>query len=453
MSGPRQDSVLAAEVPTPHTVPPLRIEGVSRAQLENGVDLMVVRRPSVPRLEFRLTVPAGASLGPSGAVSELLAMGLPLGTATMDQAELSERIQDLGGSLQVHQDQDSLVVHAAALSEAEEDLYQLLAEVVQAPAFPADDLATERAKLLEGLRMARATPHFPASEALQQAVYGNHPYGRPEPGDTAVRRTGRKALLDFHHQSFSPWAAQITVVGAVEPRRTVARLRRAFGAWSGPKRVARAPRVRALPGGEMLFIERPESVQTVVMSARSGPGHGHPDHIPLTLATAVLGGGFTSRMMNNLREEKGYTYSPHARLENHLQDGLAAATMDVRNEVTGAAYAELVYELSRLCTSEVPPDELETTKSYLAGVRVIMLQTQAGLASSLAQIRVHGLDHHYLERYSKQLQSTTAAEVLLAARRYLAPTAMTSVMVGDPGSREGLEALGRLRVRRPTRVW
>ncbi|MDA8330045.1 MAG: pitrilysin family protein [Candidatus Dormibacteraeota bacterium] len=452
MNGQHQVPLLAEEVPKPHSVPPLHIGGVSRARLDNGVDLMVVRRPSVPRLEFRLTVPAGAALGPSAAVSELLAMGLPLGTASMDQAELSERIQDLGGSLQVHQDQDSLVVQAAALAEAEEDLYTLLAEVVQAPAFPAEDLATERAKLLEGLRMARATPHFPASEALQHAVYGDHPYGRPEPGDTAVRRTGRQALLDFHHQSFTPWAAQITVVGAVEQRRTVARLRRAFGDWSGPKRVVRAPRVRALPAGDLQFIERPGSVQTVVMSARSGPSHGHPDHVPLTLATAVLGGGFTSRMMNNLREDKGYTYSPHARLENHLRDGLATATMDVRNEVTGAAYAELLYELARLCTSEVPADELETTKSYLAGVRVIMLQTQAGLASSLAQIRVHGLDHHYLERYSKQLQSTTAGEVMQAARRYLAPTEVTTVMVGDPGASEGLAALGPVQVRRTTRV-
>ncbi|MHB1893118.1 MAG: M16 family metallopeptidase [Candidatus Dormibacteria bacterium] len=432
-------------VPVPGAVPPVRVTGVSQTVLPNGAAVMVVPRPSVPRVEFRLSVPAGAAMGPSAAASELLAMGIPLGTKELDQAHLAERIQDLGGSLQVHQDHDRLYVQAGALSEAEEELYQLLAELVIAPHFPAADLATERAKLTEGLRMARAEPHFPAGEALQRRSYGDHPYGRPEPSETAIRRTGRPALLELHRQTFSPWAAQITVVGDVEPRLTQARLRRAFSAWQGPHRIPRLRAVRAGRSDELLFIARPGSVQTVVVAASSGPSHGHPDHVALTLATAVLGGGFTSRMMNNLREDKGYTYSPHARLDNHLLDGLATATMDVRNEVTGAAYLELLYELGRLATLEVPREELETTRSYLSGARVIMLQTQAGLASALAQVRAHGLDHRYLERYSRQLASTSAAEVMAAARRYLAPTAMTTVMVGDPAAAVQLEALAPVR--------
>ncbi len=439
------------DVPKPGSVPPVKITGVSQAQLSNGVEILVVPRPSVPRLEFRLSVPAGASMGESAAVSELFAMGLPLGTGTMNQSQLSERVQDLGGSLQVHQDHDRLFIQAAALAEAEEELYAILAELVTEPEFPAADLATERAKLLEGLRMAKATPHFPASEALQSAIYGDHPYGRSEPGETAVRRTGRAALLDFHQHTFTPWGAQITVVGQVEPRRTIGRIRRAFSNWAGPRRVPQVPAVRPIGSDELLFISRPGSVQTVVMSAASGPTHGHPDHIALTLATAVLGGGFSSRMMNNLREDKGYTYSPHARLENHLRDGLAVASKEVRNAVTAAAYAELLYELARLATTDVPEAELQTTKSYLAGSRVIMLQTQAGLASALAQLRAHKLDHRYLEQYSKQLLATTAAEVRAAAARYLAPTVMTTVMVGDPAAAEGLDALAPVRIQRTAR--
>ncbi len=439
---------LLAGVPRPGPVPPLRVGRVAQTTLDNGLAVMVVARPQVPRLEFRLTVPAGAALGPSAAVSELLSMGLPLGTRSMDQAQLSERIQDLGGALQVHQDEDRLYLQAAALSEAEEDLYQLLSELVTEPEFPSSDLATERAKLLDGLRMARATPHFPASETLHALIYGDHPYGRPAPSDSAVTRAGRQALLDFHHLTFSPWGAQITVVGAVEPRRTLARLRRVFSSWSGPRRVPSVPAVRPQGYAGVTFIPRPGSVQTVVMTGSSGPTHGHPDHIALTLATAVLGGGFTSRMMNNLREDKGYTYSPHARLENHLRDGLAVASMEVRNEVTGAAFAELRHELARLCTTEVPEAELATSKSYLAGARVIMLQTQAGLASALAQVRARGLDHRYLEQYSTRLQQTSAAAVRAAAVRYLAPAAMTTVMVGDEEASRGLEALDQLRIRR-----
>jgi len=435
-------------VPQPGPVPALTVGRVSQTVLENGAAVMVVPRPSVPRVEFRLSLPAGAALGRDGAVSQLLAMGLPLGTAEMDQSEFSEQIQDLGGSFQVHQDNDRLFLQAAALSEAEEELYRLIAELVMAPAFPANDLATERAKLVEGLRMARATPHFPAAEALQRLIYKDHPYGRPEPTEAAVRRAGRQALLDFHAQTFTPFAAQITVVGDIEPRRTQARLRRAFAAWRGPRRVPRLPAVRALRSGELLFIPRPGSVQTVVMSGVSGPTHGDDEHIALTLATAILGGSFSSRMMSNLREDKGYTYSPHAHLESRLLDGLAVASMDVRNEVTAAALVELYYEMGHLATVRVPEEEFQATKRYLAGARAVMLQTQAGLASALAQVRAHGLDHRYLERYSRELDSTSTAQVMAAAQRYLSPTAVTTVMVGDPEASAGLEALAPLRVSR-----
>ncbi len=441
-----QSEVDLSAVPLPGPVPPVRVTGVSQTVLPNGVAVMVVPRPSVPRVEFRLSVPAGAAVGPSAAAAELLAMGIPLGTKQLGQAQLAERIQDLGGSIHVSQDHDRLYLQAAALSEAEEELYRLLADLVIAPEFPAPDLATERAKLIEGLRMARAEPHFPAGEGLGRLVYGGHPYGRPEPSETAVRQTTRPALLALHRQTFSPWAAQITVVGDVAPQLTKSRLRRAFTPWQGPRRVPRLPAVRAGRSDEILFISRPGSVQTVVMAGSSGPTHGHPDHVALTLATAVLGGGFTSRMMSNLREDKGYTYSPHARLSTHLLDGLATASMEVRNEVTGAAYLELVYELGRLATSEVPRDELETTRSYLSGSRVIMLQTQAGLATALAQVRAHGLDHRYLERYSEQLAKTSAHEVMAAARRYLGPAAMTTVMVGDPDAASQLDALGPVRL-------
>jgi predicted Zn-dependent peptidase len=375
-------------------------------------------------------------------------MGLPLGTANLDQGQLSEQIQDLGGSFQIHQDQDRLYLHAAALAEAEEELYRLIAELVMAPAFPSADLATERAKLVEGLRMERATPHFPAGEALQRLIYADHPYGRPEPTEAAVGRAGRQALLDFHAQTFTPFAAQITVVGDVEARRTQARLRRAFSPWRGPRRVPRLPAVRALRSSDVLFIPRPGSVQTVVMSGVSGPTHGDSEHMALSLATAILGGSFSSRMMSNLREDKGYTYSPHARLESRLLDGLAVASMEVRNDVTSAALVELYYEMGHLATVPVPKEEFQATKRYLAGARAIMLQTQAGLASALAQVRAHGLDHRYLERYSRELESTSPEQVMAAAQRYLSPTSVTTVMVGDRDAADGLEAVAPLRISR-----
>ena len=433
MSRPSRASELAAEIPRPGPVPPLRIGRLTRAVLSNGLDAMVVARPSVPRVELRLTVPAGAALGTSAAASELLRAGILLGTKELNQEEVSESIQRLGGSLGVQQDHDRLHISASALAEAEEELYRLIFTITTEPHFPAEELETERVKLIEGLRIARATPQFLAGEQLQRLIYRDHPYGRPEPAESAIRKTTRRQLHDLHQTTFLPSASQITVVGDVEPRRTLARLRRAFGSWSGPRRAVKVGPVHPQMLSEVTFIDRPDSVQTVILIGASGPPIGHPDQIPLALASAVLGGGFSSRLMANLREDKGYTYSPHTMSEAHLRDSLIGAEIEVRTEVTAASLVELTYELGRLATVEVEPDELEESRNYLAGVRVIFLQTQAGLASSLSQVRGHGLDHRYLEGYSDRLAEVTPAELRRVAAHYLAPTSLTTVMVGNAG--------------------
>lgn len=422
---------VAQDVPRPGPVPPVRLGRPTRSVLPNGLDAMVVARPSVPRVELRLTVPAGAAIGKSAAASELLRAGLLLGTKELNQEQVSESIQRLGGSLQVQQDHDRLHIAASALAEAEEELYQLIATVTTQPHFPSDELETERVKLIEGLRIARATPQFLAGEKLQQLIYGGHPYGRPEPAESAIRRTTRRQLHDLHRATFLPAASQITVVGDLVPRRTVARLRRAFGPWAGPRRAVRVPKLRPKRRPEVTFIDRAGSHQTTILVGASGPAIGHPDQIPLALASAILGGSFSSRLMANLREDKGYTYSPHTRSESHLRDSLVGAALDVRTEVTAASFVELNYELGRLATVEVEADELEESRNYLAGVRVIVLQTQAGLASSLSQVRGLGLDHRYLEGYSDRLAEVTPAELRRVAARYLAPANLTTVMVGD----------------------
>ncbi|MGA8427165.1 MAG: pitrilysin family protein, partial [Candidatus Dormiibacterota bacterium] len=350
-------------------------------------------------------------------------------------------------------DQDRLQIAASALSEAEEELYQLVFALAEQPAFPGDELETERVKLIEGLRTARATPEFPASEQLQRIVYGNHPYGRPEPEESAIRKTTRRQLQALHRATFLPSAAQITVVGDVIPRRTLSRIRSAFATWSGSRRRLKVPRVRPHRRPDVTFIDRPGSVQTVILVGASAPPPGHPDHIPLSLAAAVLGGSFSSRLMSNLREDKGYTYGANSRLNGHLKDSLLGAEIEVRTEVTAASYVELTYELGRLASVEVPQDELEATRNYLAGVRVIFLQTQSGLASSLAQIRGLGLDYRYLESYSERLAAVTPTELRRVAARYLAPAQLTTVMVGDAAKVAGsVSSLARLRILTPKRA-
>ena len=418
-------------IPALGPVPQLRLGRPLRTQLDNHLSLVVVARTAVPRVELRLLVPAGSALAPVPASGELLRRTLLTGTAQRDGVTLTGDLHSIGGDLHVAQDEDVLVLQGSALAEYEAELYELVADVVLHAAFAPAEVAAERVRLIEGLRMARSTPHFPAGEALGAAVYGDHPYGWPTPTDRQVRRCGPAVLRELHHRRFRPGSAQLTVVGAVEPRRSAARVRRAFAAWNGRGGQGRAPAVRQHPPGPLTLIDRPGSVQTVIDLAVSTPPLDHADHLPLLLATTILGGGMASRLFRNLRERHGYTYSPRTHGDAHLRDTLVVSGAEVRTEVTGAAYSELLYELGRLATTEVSTEELEGAKRYVAGTRLIAVQTQSGLAGSLASLGAHGLDHRYLETFAGRIERVGAADIRAAAARHLAPGRCHTVMVGD----------------------
>lgn len=437
------------DLPAIGPVPDLRLGRAVRVELDGGARATVIPHPTVPRIELRLVLPAGGARATVPGSSELLGRTLLAGTSRRDGAALAQELQMIGGDLHVSQDADVLVLSGSVLSDHELRLYELVREVVTEAAFPADELRLERGRLAEHLRMARATPHFPAQEAVRAEVYGTHPYGRPTPTEGQVRRCGGAAVQALHRSGFTPGAAQLTVVGDVEPRRTALRLRRAFDGWRGRRGGWRLPAVRHRPGGVITLVDRPEAVQTTCMVAFGAPPLGHPDHIPLLLATAILGGGSPSRLMLNIRERHGYTYNPFAVTDSHLGDTLILAGADVRCEVTAPALTEILYELGRLATSEVGADELAGAQRYLAGTRVIAVQTQAGVAGSLASAALHGQDHRYLETFARRVRDVTAQDLRAVAARYLAPRVAHVVLVGPAEQVAGeVAALGPVVVRR-----
>ncbi|HVA22337.1 MAG TPA: pitrilysin family protein [Candidatus Micrarchaeia archaeon] len=419
-----------ADLPAIGPVPDLRLSRPVRLELAGGTRAVIVAHPTVPRIELRLTLAAGDARATVPGSSELLGRTLLAGTTRRDGATLARALQMIGADLHVSQDSDVCVLSGSVLRDHEAALYELVAEVVTEAAFPNDELLLERGRLAEHLRMARATPHFPAHETIRAQLYGAHPYGRPTPTESQVRRCGPAAVRRLHQDGFGPVDAHLTVVGDVEPRRTAQRLRVAFGDWHGRRHSWRLPQVRHRPPSAITLIDRPEAVQTACVLAAGAPPLGHPDHLPLLLATAILGGGGPSRLMLNLRERHGYTYNPFAMTDSHLGDTLVLCGADVRCEVTAPALVEILYELGRLATTLVDPDELEGAQRYLAGTRVIAVQTQAGVAGSLASAALHGQDHRYLETFARRARAVTAADVRQVAARYLAPSRIHVVLVG-----------------------
>ncbi|MDP2006820.1 MAG: pitrilysin family protein [Rubrivivax sp.] len=425
-------------------LPPLK---VVRQTLPNGLQLWVLPRNGPPRVDAVLVVQGAGQIADAadrpGLVS-LLAELLTEGTQQRDARALAEAVQALGGAIGANAGPDGLMLSANALASRAQPLLQLLAEAALQPAFPDKEVALARENALQALKAAKATPGFRADGALSRAVYGDHPYGRTQPTEASIQATTAEALRAEHQRRFRPDRALLIVTGRVTPTQVQAWVRAAFGGWRAPATAApEVPAARQAADVQRLLLDRPGSVQATVRLGRPGVPASTADYVALRLASTVIGGGFTSRVNLNLREEKGYTYGASAGARFVRQGGSIVGGADVRNEVAGAALQEFIREYRRLGSEDVPEDELTVSKRYLAGTTLLGIQQQAGLAGTLARNWLVGLPPGFLGEFVPRLQRVTAAQVREMGARYFAPETQSIVVVGDKAAvAEQLKAFG-----------
>lgn len=433
--------------------PVLPAPQVSRHRLPNGLQVWVVPRQGLPRVDATLAV-RGAGLAADGpeqaGFSALLAELLSEGTQRRDARTLAQDVQALGGSLGAAATADGITVAAQALASQAGPMLQLLAEVVREPAFADAEVALARNNALEGLKVASAQPGYRAEGALGPALYGSHPYARSQATEAGLMSATPAALRRAHAQRFRPEHALLVVAGRISTAEGLALARAAFGSWQAqgealPPTPA-APR-QATP--VRVLIERPGSVQTTLRLGRPAVPATHPDAVPLRVAGTVLGDGFTSRINLNLREDKGYTYGASLRSGPLRDGGAIRGGADVRNEVTGAAMQEIQREMRRLQTEPVPAHELAEAQRYLSGSYLVGLQTQSALVGTLARNWVVGLPPEQLVNYTRAVHRVTAAQVRAVAKTYFAPEAYSWVVVGDAAVAPQLQPLGRFETLKP----
>ncbi len=425
-------------------LPPLK---VVRQTLPNGLQLWVLPRNGPPRVDALLVVRGAGNAadaadrpGQAGLLAEMLSEG----TQQRDAKALAEAVQALGGNLGAAAAADGMLINANALSSKAEPLLKLLGEVARQPSFPEKEVALVRENALQSLKAAQATPGFRAEGAMQRAIFGDHPYGRTQPTEASINATTAEGLRAEHTRRFRPDRALLIVAGRVTPAQVQGWVRAAFGDWK-PQGDALAeppaPALNAKP--QRLLLERPGSVQATVRLGRPGAPARTPDNVALRLASTVLGGGFTSRINLNLREEKGYTYGASAGARSFRQGGSIVGGADVRNEVTGAALQEFVAEYRRIGKELVPAEELTLNKRYLAGTTLLGIQQQAGLAATLARNWLVGLPPGFLGEFVPELQKVSAEQVRAMGAKYFAPETQSIVVVGDKAAvAEQLKAFG-----------
>lgn len=445
---------LPAELPPFGKDKPLVVPKITQTTLPNGLQVWVVPRNGIPRVDYVLAV-RGAGLGADApdapGRAKLLAGLLSEGTTTRSSRQIAEAAQAMGGGVGASASNDGIRVSANALASHAGDMMKLLADVARRPAFPDGEVQLAKANALQGLKAAGAQPAFRAAKALDGAIYGDHAYGRTQETEAAITAVTAEGLRAEHARRFRPDRALLVITGRIDAARATQLAREAFGDWkaTGEPLPELTPPPATMPV-QRLLLERPGSVQATLRLGRPGMPASGDEQVALRLTSAILGTGFSSRVNINLREEKGYTYGARAGGVSWRVGGAITGGADVRNDVTGAAMTEYIKEYRRIGTEPVPESEMAMNKRYMAGSYLISTQLQGALGQQLAGNWLVGLPADFLGKFVPALQKVSAAEVQAMGKKYFNPDEQSWVVVGDADKiGEQLKAFGEFKVVKP----
>jgi predicted Zn-dependent peptidase len=419
--------------PVPPLGPPPKAKQPTAGErvLASGLRVVAVRRPSVPLVELRLRLPFGSTAPAHPARSALLGESLLAGTAQRSRLELAEAVQAIGGRLSCAVDSDRLLLAGTVLKAGLPAMLDVIAEILTGATYPAREVALERDRMIENLSIARSQPAVLAREALRGRMYGDHPYGREVPHPEAVAACTPAQLRRLHADRVIPASGTLLLVGDVSPARVLDRVESVLAQWKPVGRPRDLPPLPALTPGLPRLVHRAGSVQSSIRLGGPAPRRDDPGYPALHLANFIYGGYFSSRLVENIREEKGYTYSPHSRVEHATAGSMLAIEADVATEVTAPALLEICYELGRIATLPAARQELDDVRQYAIGTLAMATATQAGLASMLSGLAGTGLGLEWLREYPGRLAKVTLEGAFEAARQWLAPTALVTVILGD----------------------
>src|SRR5436190_2628668 len=402
--------------------------------LPNGLRVIVTRQTVVPKVTMMLTVLSGYASDPADltGLAAITADAVQEGTKNRASREIRRQVFGMGGTLSatVSQDFSSLIVRG--LSEFAPQLVDLLADVAMNPTLPADEIDILRQQHLQNAMRQKASPQFLSNRQFRRALFGEHPYARTSETEATLKSLDRGKLEEFHRMHYRPNNALLLVVGAVEPDAMMALAEKSFAGWTraeAPKPSFAAP--PAASGRQLYFVQRPNSVQSSISLGNLAIKRSDPRWYELTLANTIYGGAFNSRIVRNIREEKGYTYSPGSALTGFANAGFYRFNADVRNDVTGATLTEVFKEMDKMRAEGSDGTELAGAKAYLRGLFPIQTATQGGLTNVLNTVYVFGLPKDYPETFRAKIAAVTPEQVKGAAGILLGSPDSVIVIVGD----------------------
>lgn len=401
-------------------------------ELDNGLKVTLVPFGSIPKVTISARVMAGnLNEGSDTWLADLTANMMEEGTTSRSAEDVARQAAEMGGNLTIAAGLDQTSVTGEALAEFAPDMVALLADVLRNPALPPAELDRLKRDAQRNLEVALNDPGTMAQIAFRKALYGDHPYGRLFPDSEQLEGYSAEQIRSFYEGNFGAQRTHLFVSGMFEADALRSAIENAFGDWKkGPPALTMPP--EPAEGRQFVdIVNRANASQSNVILGLPTIDPSQPDYIALEAANAMLGGSFSSRITSNIREDKGYTYSPFSQLSVRRGDGYWAQQAAITTDDTAAALKEVYYEINRLRDEPPAEEELRAIQNYMAGVFTLRNSTRQGIINVLNQVDLHGLDDSYLTEYVSRIYALTPQEISRVTTLYLRPGDMTLAVVGD----------------------
>lgn len=410
---------------------------VKSAKLENGMQLFVVERSDLPKVAVQFATRAGSVGNPAGkdGLADLTVQMLKRGTKTRKALEIEDALGDLGTSLGGGAARESSVLTMEILKRNLSPAFAILADVVRNPTFAEDELERERKQRLDALAQDSEEPNTIATRVSQMLAFGaEHPYGRPGSGlPSTVKAMTRNDFIQFHSTYWKPGSSALVFVGDITLSEATELARGSFGSWTGGAAPASSiPAPKPIGPGKVFLVDRQDAAQTIVTQILPAPARKSDEYLALTLADAVWGGGFGTRLNLNLREGKGYSYGVFSNPTLFSKSGAWRASGGVQTNKTRESVVEFVKELKFL-NGEKPISDAELGHAKATRIRgyAQQFETVSRVADQITALWVAELPMTDLQREPGELGKTTLAAVNSVAQKYSAPSGATLLLVGD----------------------
>ena len=400
--------------------------------LDNGLKATYVQYGIVPKVTITLFVKTGNAHEAANQVwlADLTGNMMKERTTTMDFTTISKKVASMGGEINVYVGSDQTTITSSVLSEYASDLIVIISDLVMNPSFPDSELGRLKNDLKRQLSVQKAEPQSQASEKFFGNIYPNQPYGRYFPTREMLDSYTVEMVKDFYKTNFGAKRTVLYVVGKFNEASVSAVVEKSFGAWTPGPEVS-YPEVKATHTNEITIIDRKGAPQTTIMVGLPTITPKDPNYLALEVTNSLLGGSFGSRITHNIREDKGYTYSPYSVIQNRQGASIWCEQADVATEFTGASLLEISKEIERLQKENPSKEETEGIQNYEAGIFVLRNASQWGIIQQLNFIERYNLDDSYMTNRVKNIYAISPEKISQITKDYIKYADMTLVLVGD----------------------